>query len=63
MSWACGVHIDQCHSIKLCREASEDISIKMKRRAENGYGLEVNDRWGGGGGGEGGVDVLIICCG
>ena len=41
MSWACGGHFDQCHSIKLCAEANEDISIKMKRRVQRGYGLEV----------------------
>ena len=40
-TWACGRQIKECHTIKLCKEASEDISIRMKRRALKGYGLKV----------------------
>ena len=39
---ACGSTLSQCHSAKLCKETSEDISVKMKRRARKSYGLEVN---------------------
>ncbi len=41
LSWGCGQGIQHSNSVSLCREASEDISIKMKRRAQRGYGLDV----------------------
>ena len=42
LSWACGYNILHSNSVSLCREASEDVSIRMKRRAQRGYGLEVS---------------------
>lgn len=43
LTWACGSQVCQFHSIKLCKDASDDISVKMKRRALKGYGLSVSN--------------------
>ena len=40
LSWASSRQVMQCHTIKLSREANEDISIRMKRRASRGYGTK-----------------------
>ena len=40
LTWACGRQVYDTNSVKLSQEASDDISIKMKRRALKGYGLQ-----------------------
>lgn len=39
LTWACGPQIQQFHTVKLCKESSDDISVKMRRRALKGYGI------------------------
>jgi len=41
LSWACGRQLYQKNSVKLSRDAGQDISVKMKRRAKRGYGLQA----------------------
>ena len=44
LSWGCGRQLLQYNSAQVTREACEDISIKMKRRALKGYGIQVSLR-------------------
>src|SRR6218665_2402498 len=39
LTWACGSQVCQFYSVKHCKDASDDISVKMRRRALRGYGL------------------------
>ena len=39
--WACGRTLQQVNPAQISQSASEDISLKMKRRAKRGYGIQV----------------------
>ena len=43
LTYACGRELHQLNTVQQSADVSDDIAMRMKRRAHYGYGIQVND--------------------